>query len=65
VVSVRAAVAGLQVESPDLSRQGDAVLNARSIRVLRLLAEGAESREIARRLQLSDRTVKTSFVRSN
>jgi DNA-binding CsgD family transcriptional regulator len=59
VVSVRAAVAGLQVESPDLSRQGDAVLNARSIRVLRLLAEGAETREIARRLQLSDRTVKT------
>jgi DNA-binding NarL/FixJ family response regulator len=59
VVSVRATVAGLQVESPDLSRQGDAVLNARSIRVLRLLAEGAETREIARRLQLSDRTVKT------
>lgn len=59
VVSVRAAVAGLQVESPGLSRQGDAVLDARRIRVLRLLAEGAETRAIARRLQLSERTVKT------
>lgn len=59
VVSVRAAVAGLQVESPGLSRKGDAALDARSIQVLRLLAEGAETREIARRLQLSDRTVKT------
>ena len=59
VVSVRAAVAGLQVESPGLSRQGDAVLDPRRIRVLRLLAEGAETRAIARRLQLSERTVKT------
>jgi DNA-binding NarL/FixJ family response regulator len=59
VVSVRAAVAGLRVESPGLSRQGDAVLDARRIRVLRLLAEGADTRAIASRLQLSDRTVKT------
>jgi DNA-binding NarL/FixJ family response regulator len=59
VVSVRAAVAGLQVESPGLSRQGDAVLDARRIRVLRLLAEGADTRAIALKLQLSDRTVKT------
>jgi DNA-binding NarL/FixJ family response regulator len=59
VVSVRAAVAGLRVESPGLSRQGDAVLDARRIRVLRLLAEGADTRAIAGRLQLSDRTVKT------
>jgi DNA-binding NarL/FixJ family response regulator len=59
VTSVRAAAVGLQVESPDLSHPGDAVLNARSIRVLRLLAEGAETRAIARRLQLSERTVKT------
>ena len=59
VVSVRAAVAGLQVESAGLSRQGDAVLDARRIRVLRLLAEGADTRAIALKLQLSDRTVKT------
>jgi DNA-binding NarL/FixJ family response regulator len=59
VASVRAAVAGLQVESPGLSRQRDAVLDVRSIQVLRLLAEGADTRAIASRLQLSDRTVKT------
>jgi DNA-binding NarL/FixJ family response regulator len=59
VVSVRAAVAGLQVESPGLSRQGDAVLDARMIRVLTLLAEGADTRAIAGKLQLSERTVKT------
>ena len=62
VASVRAAVLGLQVESPGLSRHGDAVLDARRIRVLRLLAEGADTRAIARRLKLSERTVKT-FVR--
>ena len=59
VASVRAAVAGLQVESPDLSHHGDAMLDARRIRVLKLLAEGAETRAIARKLQLSERTVKT------
>jgi DNA-binding NarL/FixJ family response regulator len=59
VASVRAAVVGLQVEAPGLSRQGDAVLDARGIRVLRLLAEGADTRAIASRLQLSERTVKT------
>ncbi|HJU57398.1 MAG TPA: LuxR C-terminal-related transcriptional regulator [Actinomycetota bacterium] len=58
VVSVRAAVTGLNVESPGLSRR-DAVLDARRIRVLRLLAEGADTRAIALRLQLSDRTIKT------
>ena len=59
VAGVHAAVAGLQVESPSLSRHGDAVLDARRIRVLRLLAEGADTRAIARTLQLSERTVKT------
>jgi DNA-binding NarL/FixJ family response regulator len=59
VTSVRAAAVGLQVESPALARQGDAVLDPRRIQVLRLLAEGAETRAIARRLQLSERTVKT------
>jgi DNA-binding NarL/FixJ family response regulator len=59
VASVRAAVVGLQVESPGLSRQGNAVLDARRIRVLRLLAEGADTRAIARDLRLSERSVKT------
>ena len=59
VASVRAAVVGLQVESPGLSRQGHAVLDARRTRVLRLLADGADTRAIAARLQLSERTVKT------
>lgn len=59
VTSVRAAAVGLQVESPGLSRQGDAVLDARRTRVLRLLAEGADTAAIARDLQLSQRTVKT------
>jgi DNA-binding NarL/FixJ family response regulator len=59
VTSVRAAAVGLQVESPGLSRQSDARLDARRIQVLRLLADGADTRTIARRLQLSDRTIKT------
>jgi DNA-binding NarL/FixJ family response regulator len=59
VASVRAAVVGLQVESPGLSHQGDVVLDARRIRVLRLLAEGADTRAVARELQLSERSVKT------
>jgi len=59
VASVRAAIVGLQVESPGLSRHGETVLDARSVRVLRLLAEGADTRAVALRLQLSERTVKT------
>jgi DNA-binding NarL/FixJ family response regulator len=59
VASVRATAVGLKVESPDLYREGDAVLDVRSIRVLRLLAEGADTRTVARKLELSDRTVKT------
>jgi DNA-binding NarL/FixJ family response regulator len=59
VASIRAAVIGLQVEASGFSRQGDAVLDARATRVLRLLAQGADTRAIARRLQLSERTVKT------
>jgi DNA-binding CsgD family transcriptional regulator len=59
VASVRAAVVGLQVESAGFSRQGDAVLDARGIQVLTLLAEGADTRAMAGRLQLSERTIKT------
>ena len=59
VTSVRAAVVGLQVEAPAVARQSDTVLDARRIRILRMLAEGAETRAIARSLQVSERTAKT------
>jgi DNA-binding CsgD family transcriptional regulator len=59
LASVRAAAAGLQVESPSLSRLDGAVMDPRRIDVLKLLAGGADTRTIARDLQLSERTVKT------
>jgi DNA-binding CsgD family transcriptional regulator len=59
VASVRAAAAGLQVESPALSRLNGDVMDPRRIDVLKLLAGGADTRTIARDLQLSERTVKT------
>jgi DNA-binding CsgD family transcriptional regulator len=59
LASVRAAAAGLQVESPSLSPQDDAVVDPRRIEVLKLLAGGADTRTIARDLRLSERTVKT------
>jgi len=59
LASVRAAAAGLQVESPSLSPHDDAVVDPRRIEILKLLAGGADTRTIARDLQLSERTVKT------
>jgi DNA-binding NarL/FixJ family response regulator len=59
LASVRAAAAGLQVESPSLSRLDGDVMGPRRIEVLKLLAGGADTRTIARDLQLSERTVKT------
>jgi DNA-binding CsgD family transcriptional regulator len=59
VASVHAAAAGLQVESLSLSRRDEAVLDPRGIEVLKLLAMGADTRAIARKLRLSERTVKT------
>jgi DNA-binding CsgD family transcriptional regulator len=59
LASVRAAAAGLQVESPSLSPRDDGVVDPRRIEVLKLLAGGADTRTIARDLQLSERTVKT------
>ena len=59
VASVRAAAAGLQVESPSLSRLDGDVMGPRRIEVLKLLAGGADTRTIASDLQLSERTVKT------
>jgi DNA-binding NarL/FixJ family response regulator len=58
VASVRAAAAGLQIESPSLIAHGNGVLDPRMIEALKLLAEGADMRMIARELQLSERTVK-------
>jgi len=59
LASVRAAAAGLQVESPNLSRLNGDVMGPRRIEVLKLLAGGADTRTIASDLQLSERTVKT------
>jgi DNA-binding NarL/FixJ family response regulator len=59
VASVRAVAAGLQVESPSLSRLNGGVMDPRRIEVLKLLAGGADTRTIATDLQLSERTVKT------
>ena len=59
VASVHAAAAGLQVESPSMSRLNGDVMDPRRIEVLKLLAGGADTRAIAGNLQLSERTVKT------
>jgi DNA-binding NarL/FixJ family response regulator len=59
LASVRAAAAGLQVESPNLSGLNGDVMGPRRIEVLKLLAGGADTRTIAGDLQLSERTVKT------
>ena len=62
VASVRAAAAGLQVESPRLSAHEDGVMDPRMIEVLKLLSGGADTRMVARTLRVSERTVK-SLVR--
>jgi DNA-binding NarL/FixJ family response regulator len=59
LASVRAAAAGLQVESPSLGRLNGDVLGPRRIEVLKLLAGGADTRTIATNLHLAERTVKT------
>ena len=59
LASVRAAAAGLQVESPSLNPNGNGVMDSRRIGVLKLLAGGADTRTIAADLQLAERTVKT------
>jgi DNA-binding NarL/FixJ family response regulator len=59
VASVRAAAAGLQVEAASLNRRDEPVLDPRRTAVLKLLATGANTRAIARKLRLSERTVKT------
>jgi DNA-binding NarL/FixJ family response regulator len=58
VASVRAAAAGLQVKAASLNRRDGQVLDSRRIVVLKLLSSGADTRAIASRLRLSERTVK-------
>lgn len=55
VAAVRAAAAGLHVE-PDAAP--DAELDERSLEILRLLAEGLDTREISSRIGYSERTTK-------
>jgi DNA-binding NarL/FixJ family response regulator len=59
VVAVHAVAAGLHVDAevPQVSRDG--VLNGRQLDVLLLLAGGADTRTIARKLSCSERTVKS------
>jgi DNA-binding NarL/FixJ family response regulator len=56
--SVRAAAAGLQVEASSLSPRVEPILDPRRIEVLKLLAVGGDTRAIAQKLDLSERTVK-------
>lgn len=58
VATVRAAAAGLRVSGVPSSRRGGRI-EGRELEVLRLLAQGAGTREIAQSLCYSERTVKT------
>lgn len=56
LAGVKAAASGLQVNVP--STNGASVLSERHMQVLRLLAEGAATRQISDRLGYSERTIK-------
>jgi DNA-binding NarL/FixJ family response regulator len=56
--TVRAAAAGLQV-SAEPAEAEQSRMDARNLKVLRLLAAGSDTREIARSLSYSERTIKT------
>jgi DNA-binding NarL/FixJ family response regulator len=59
IVTVRAVAAGLRVDvSASAERESDRRLDQRRAEVLRLLAEGASTREIGESLRYSDRTIK-------
>ena len=58
VATVRAAAAGLRVSGVPAGRRGGRI-EGRELEVLRLLAQGAGTREIAQSLCYSERTVKT------
>lgn len=57
VASIHAAAAGLRVSAPQVTVASP--LEGRRLKVLRLLAEGADTREIGRLLGYSDRTIKS------
>ncbi|HEX8074238.1 MAG TPA: LuxR C-terminal-related transcriptional regulator [Thermoleophilaceae bacterium] len=57
--TVRAAAAGLQVTAEPESTESERAMDDRNLRVLQLLAEGSDTREIARSLSYSERTIKT------
>ena len=57
VASIHAAAAGLRVSPPQAPAAGR--LDGRRLAVLRLLANGADTREIAEHLGYSDRTIKS------
>jgi DNA-binding NarL/FixJ family response regulator len=59
VVTVRAVAAGLHVNADRQDAAGDRVLDDRQLEVLRLLAKGADTRTVSRKLMLSERTVKS------
>ncbi len=59
ILAVRSAAAGLRVDATE--EEPPAALDERRLGVLRLLASGADTRTIARRLRYSERTVKTDI----
>jgi DNA-binding NarL/FixJ family response regulator len=59
VAAVRAAAAGLRVETPNSTRMLPRRLDERRLAVLRLLASGETTRAISEKLCYSERTIKT------
>lgn len=57
--TVRAAAAGLQVSAEPAAETTGSRMDDRNLKVLRLLAAGSDTREIARSLSYSERTIKT------
>jgi DNA-binding NarL/FixJ family response regulator len=56
--TVRAAAAGLHVNAALLSKDRGATIDQRSVEILRLLAQGAGTQDIAYALRYSERTIK-------
>jgi DNA-binding NarL/FixJ family response regulator len=59
VAAVRAAAAGLSVREDAAANGAAAPLDDRSVAILRLLADGADTDEISRSLRYSPRTIKS------